>query len=346
MTVLDELAPDVDIDAAFAAFRSISDRRRHRRRTIRLGTAAVAVVVVVGAALLLAYGLPRNQTRDNEAGLPKTTTLRVPTDVASDIHDAQLVRPVLIDNGALRLDPTSARPQVSESAAIRSFRAGAMPFGEMVTNVNVVYAQATLRIAVHYDARVLHPQVPPVFMHRPAWVVIWHDGGVFHCDRYSKPRVGVPPSEHVELLAADDTGEGVEYTTFGTGGCGGITPRTAVTADYWVSLPWTVASRVGTLLVLRYPTTPACAFVGMVPSDGDPTGKTFGVYEDILIARPPCINARPSSANIESAATTDQLRHFPIGIFLGRTTRKPGQPTAQPNHPTFSYFDGTTHSVE
>jgi hypothetical protein len=340
MTVLDELAPDVDIDAAFAAFRRISDRRQHRRRTIRLGTAAVAVVVVVGAALLLAYGLPRNRTRENEAGLPKTTTLRVPTDVGADIHDARLVRPVLIDDGALRLDPTSARSQVSESDAIRFFRAGAMPFGSTVTNVNVVYAEATLRLAVHDDARVPHPRVPPVFMHRPAWVIIWQDGGVFHCPRYSKPSVGGPRSQHVELLAADDTGEGVEYTTSGTGECGGTTPRTAVTADYWVSLPWTVASRVGSRLVLRYPTTPACATVALVPIYADPTGKTFGVYEDILMARPPCVDTRPISTNLESAATTDQLRHLPTGIFLGRTTRKPSQP-----YPTFSYFDGTTHSV-
>ena len=341
MTALDELAPDVDIEAAFAAFRRASDRRRHRRKVIRLGTAAIAVVLIIGAAMLVAYGIPEHQPRGDEAGLP---TLRVPTDVRADIHDARLDRSVLIDAGTLRLDPTSARSKVSEPEAIRLFRAGAMPFGSTVRNVNVVYADVTLRLAVHDDVRVPHPRLPPVFVHRPAWVVIWQDGGIFHCPGYRKPNVAEPPSQHVELLAADGTGEGVEYTTFGNGPCGGTTPRTAVTAGYWVSLPWTVASRVGTRVVLRHPTTPACATTGMVPVFANPSGKTFGVYVDILMARPPCIHTRPSSTTVTSAATTDQLRHFPTGIFLGLSTRDPDQRTPIRSQPVFTYFDGTMHA--
>jgi len=63
MTVLDQLAPEVDIDAALGTFWRIRDIRRRRRRVARLGAATLTVVALIGAALLVAHQVDSHQDR-------------------------------------------------------------------------------------------------------------------------------------------------------------------------------------------------------------------------------------------------------------------------------------------
>lgn len=73
MTLLDELAPEVDTEAALTAFWRIRDSRRRRRKIARLGAATVTVVALIGAALLIAGVSTHHHGRAGVAG-PSTTT--------------------------------------------------------------------------------------------------------------------------------------------------------------------------------------------------------------------------------------------------------------------------------
>lgn len=54
MTLLDELAPEVDIDAALTAFGRIRDSRRRRHKVTRVGAATLTAAALIGAALFVA----------------------------------------------------------------------------------------------------------------------------------------------------------------------------------------------------------------------------------------------------------------------------------------------------
>ena len=68
MTLLDELAPEVDTDAALTTFQRLRDSRRRRRKVIRLGTATLTVIAIIGAALLVAHQRSNHHGRVNVAG--------------------------------------------------------------------------------------------------------------------------------------------------------------------------------------------------------------------------------------------------------------------------------------
>lgn len=253
---------------------------------------------------------------------------------------------MLIDGGVLRLDPLSGTPDVSEAQAIALFRAstpapGPSPspappvgMGSRVGPVSIVYALVTLRLAVPRDPTlVIQPRREPMFEHRAAWVIIGgaaRIGGSLCADGRST----VPPPQPVELIAADGSGEALAYQTAGRG-CGRtVQPQVAV-AGYYVSLPWTIASRNGGRIVIRYAAPPACGDMEEAPTETGPTSATFSVYAYVAMAHPPCARPKQGSTLVRYVPPNATISHVNAGLSVGTYT----------SATTFTYFDGTTHTI-
>jgi len=261
-------------------------------------------------------------------------SVRIATDTRAEIRDAHLSRPVLIDGGTLRLDPISGTARVSEAQALALFRAGSMPFTQ-VENVMVVYAAATMRLAVNDKDSLPRPRVAPVFTHRAAWTFIWSERPIF-CGE-SPQTSPAPEAQSVELLAADGSGEGLTYQTRGSL-CGNpVSPQVGI-ASYWVSLAWTVASRTGVNVVLRFATPPVCGDESYAPYTSSATSVTFRVYAEVLLAKPPCFEPRPKTTIVRSAPTTATLFHVKTGLTVSRSNATRNR--------DLTYYDGTTHTIK
>ena len=216
------------------------------------------------------------------------------------------------------------------------FRAGSPPWS-LVENVTVVYADATLRLPVETAGMVIQPRVIPAFQHRPAWAFIWSNGP-HSCPletAKSTRSVALPEPQHVELIAADGSGEGVSYQTRGSPCAGPITAPHAEIASYYVSLPWSTAPTTGSDVAVRYPVPPPCGDIEYTPSSGSADTETFGVYAFVLMARPPCSTPRRHTSTLRSFAARAVLLHDRTGLSLGRFT-SPGN---------FTYFDGVSHTT-
>jgi hypothetical protein len=321
----------------------IATRRAHgTRRRVR---AVPIMVAAITAAVLLVAAVAVARSRTEAPIAAPAVSVRVATDTRSEIRDGHLSRAVLIDGGTLRLDPVSGTPSVTEAHAIALFRAGSQP-GSSVSSVSVVYALVTLRLAADTDpARVIQPRSTPVFEHRAAWVIIWRDTGDFHgCLEGPEPGSSAPPRQSVELIAADGSGEALAYDTGGSQ-CGRtVGPHVAI-ASYYISLPWTVASRIGSRVVLRYPAPPACSDREDSPYATGPNSATFSVYAYVLMARPPCTTPKQGSTLVDSAPPNATLHHVKTGLSVGYFTPKPGHVIVDPAGSTFTYFDGATRTI-
>ena len=78
MTLLEDLAPEVDIDKALTTFRRVRDGRRRRRKVTRLGAATVTAVALISAALVVAHLSTHHHGRVDIAGPSTTRTQRPP----------------------------------------------------------------------------------------------------------------------------------------------------------------------------------------------------------------------------------------------------------------------------
>ena len=266
-------------------------------------------------------------------------SLHVATDTRTEIRAGHLLRPVLIDGGTLRLDPLPGTPRLSESRAITLFRAGATG-PTLVSYVTVVYALTTLRLRVPNDPRpVVQYRTAPVFDHRPAWIVIWRDEDFHGCKEGPEPGSNAPAQQSVELIAANGSGEALAYTTGGSR-CGRTVPPQVGVANYYVSLPWTVASRSGSRVVIRHPAPPACGstqgspFESDIESDAGRTNATFRVYADVAAVRPPC-HSPDHDTVVENAPRNATLLHVKTGVSVGYDT----------SGTSLTYYDGTTHTI-
>jgi len=164
-----------------------------------------------------------------------------------------------------------------------------------IGDVSVVYAFATLRLTLPDDrAFVNRPRRLPMFHHRPAWVIISPMGPFFGCRAEVITNSSAPERQRVELIAADGSGDGLLYRTGGSLCEQAVRPQVAV-ATYDVSLPWTVVSRTGSRIVIRYAAPPACGAQDGVNITSSPTSVMFDVEASVLLASPPCSPLRPAS---------------------------------------------------
>jgi hypothetical protein len=239
----------------------------------------------------------------------------------------------VFDEGALRLDIARGASRVVEARAIALFRAGSLPT-TLVENVTVVYAAATLRLRVVIGDMTIRPRSVPTFARRPVWAFIWSDGP-HSCPAHAAVNPDSPEPLHVELIAADGSGEGVTYDTRGSRcGAAPVGPRVNV-AGYYVSLPWTEVSRGSSSVALRYPAAPACSDTEYVPVSVDKSNATVGVYAFALLARPPCDRPEQATTATRAVPSNVALVHERTGLAVGRTTEGDG---------AFRYFDSVMHT--
>jgi hypothetical protein len=259
--------------------------------------------------------------------------MRAAADVRVAVRSARLTLPLSID-GALRLDPLAAPPRLDEAHAIALFRAGSSPV-TVVGDVTVVYAAATLHLAVSTNGLVIQPRVVPAFDHRAVWAFIWTDGPHGCPAIRALPAHPVPEPQRVLLIAADGTGDGVSYQTRGSFCDAPVTGPRANLASYYVSLPWSLASHTGSEVVLRYATPPRCGDIEYSPITTTATSATLGVYALVLMAHPPCIVPTQPTNSSRSIPANAALTHNPTGLSEGRFT----------SMGRFTYFDGVAHTT-
>jgi hypothetical protein len=313
--------------------------RRARGVGDRVSPLRVVSTVVVLIAIAAACSGRGHVARSVPSSSLDVSTVAWPVRVATDsrraVRDARLVRPLLFDGAALRLDVGRGSPRVDEAHAITLFRAGSVP-STTVESVTVVYAVATLRLPVKTEGIVIQPRVVPAFERLPVWAFIWSNGP-HGCPAQaaSTGSVALPEPQHVELIAADGSDEGVSYQTRGSP-CGGpITAPHAEVAAYYISLPWSASSITSTARVVRYPAPPPCGDIEYTPRSGNASGMTFGVYAIVLMARPPCSTPPQPTSTARPVAAGVVLLHDRTGLSLGRFTAAAH----------FTYFDGRSHTT-
>ncbi len=310
-------------------------REVNRPRAIAVLSAALVVLLIAGVAVIATHSSThRGATPPSGADL-SGINVRQATDSRRAVRGAHLIRPLLFDHGSLQLAVVGGSSRVDETHAIALFRAGSPP-GSTVANVTVIYADATLRVRVEASG-VIQPRVVPTFEHRPVWAFIYSNGP-HGCPAEVAPQTGairLPEPVHVELIAADGSGEGVNYQTRGSECAEPTTASRAEVASYYVSLPWTPSTR-GKWFVAHYQAPPACGDIEYTPTGGSRNSVTFGVYAFVLMARAPCTTPRqPTSTGLQATIGT-KLLHDPTGLSLGRFT-------TSGTH--FTYFDGRTHAI-
>ena len=110
--------------------------------------------------------------------------------------------------------------------------------------------------------------------------------------------------------------------------------------ELYVSLPWTVASRSGSRVVIRHPAPPACGstqgspFESDIESDAGRTNATFRVHADVAAVRPPC-HSPDHDTVVENAPPNATLLHVKTGVSVGYDT----------SGTSLTYYDGTTHTI-
>lgn len=287
----------------------------------------------VGLVLLAAMtACGSSGTSPGQAAAPPLT-VATSSDAKPAIHDARLTRPLLLDGGKLRLDPTSATPRLSEDRAVRLWATGTMPGSVSITEqAVVVLAKVTLQVPVSADGMALRPATMPRFVARDAWVMLWRNGP------HSCPQItagasgpGGPEPQPVEIIAADASGEGVSYQTRGSFCSGPVQGPTAAPAVYEESLPWTVASTAATSLTIAF-TVPECAVQSGI-SGPDP----LWVGATVVMGAGPCPGAKPgpATATVQRSAGTVPA-HGATGLLVGRSSD---------GGKSLTYFDGQPRSL-
>jgi hypothetical protein len=261
-------------------------------------------------------------------------------DVKSAVAGARVTRPLLFDDGVLRIDRAPAGdPEVDEAQAIRYLRAAALPASYVeVSDVVVAYGRATLRGAVDLSDMTVRPAHSPEFSARPAWLLV-HENGVHGCPAMQpgtdSPSPGVPAREPlpVEVIAADGSGEAVAYSTAGTF-CGTSVQPKARPASYTLSVPWTQADPQtdGTATVTA--TAPECGTISGYVGPGRPD-TTVAVGATVLMVRSPC-QGDGGPGGYDAPTRGVLLKHAPTGLVTGMYTDGRGE--------QFTYYDGTERS--
>jgi len=280
--------------------------RRHRRRRRSRGAVVVAAVMVTVTGLVVAPSLWSAVGRDSGGTAGGTTS-----DPARAIWHARFVRTLVLDEGALRVEPPAGgRPQTSEQQAVATFRSSTHPTVE-ISDVVVGYGLVTMR------PKLANASV--TFTRRPAWLV-FHSGGMHSCPG-RRPRVGsgLPEGRPVFILA-DSGMEAVSYVGRGSF-CGGppTGPTTRIPYRY-ESVPWQEVFRTPTAVTVRY-LEPACGHLEGGESVSTPRDAQLTLFAAVPMAAIPCPQRGPQNWQAPAPRNGQPLRHAPTGPVAGYVTQ-------------------------
>jgi hypothetical protein len=284
---------------------------------------------------------------------PKPATVPGLRNVSIFVRDARLTRAVVFDRGALKLNPASRPVQMSEQHALDLWQSTYVGSQEITVGAVVFLARVTLGIPV---SRAKDLQYPPMHFHRRlSWVFMW-GRGPSNCPAQvttpgprestsAKPRsTPIPsPSVPLEIIASDESGEGVYYGTRGGSTCfpEQVSGPSARPAFYAMSVSWKLVKRSGTDVLLRATTIPACATVtGASSSSGAGSGPSLviSVTAEVLMVGAPCIR-KGQEQELEETVPDGE------GPIARGKTGLPQSRVTDFSSNRLDYFDGSRHSV-
>ena len=267
------------------------------------------------------------------------------------IQGTHLTRPLVFDKGTLRLDPPEGTPAIAEARALTLWQSRSLGCCQFVSDVEVFLADASVA-----SLPKIHPPegfAAPTFRARLAWVFI-NGGGPHGCGARLGPlfhgdRQTVPEPTHVMMIAADQSGQGVEYSTAGAF-CGYPSAPAAQAATYGLSVPWRLASErrsaclyaqstplckggIGTIATVEI-TTPGCAKESG-GSTGSSPGKptTLQVFVEVPMTGGPCPSVTRRSDTQWEITGEPVLQ--PTGLI----------PSLRTGPDKLTYFDGNSHTL-
>lgn len=288
------------------------ERRYRRRRTTAAGGLAGALAVAILAAVLLpGVAFPWTSQEQNAPAARAATS-----DPAVAIQQGRFVRTLVLDGGALRVDPPPrGEPTTAEQEAVTTFRSTGAPT-QVVNDVLVGYGVVTIRPTLLGKLN-----AGLVFDRRPAWLV-------FYTARHECPLIPVPlPSGWSELpegrrvfVLGDSGVEAVTYVGRGSFCARPPTGPDAELAYRHISVPWLEVGRAGDNATLRYQ-PPRCGpaeavSVGERSGPGSPLTVTLYTQEPMAAYSCP----QPSARTIEVPTNGLSLRHGATGPVTGLVT--------------------------
>jgi hypothetical protein len=291
-------------------------------RTLLLGCLAVLV-----AACGTAAGSPPTVVAAPDAAAAKVTSI---SQIKPLVASARLVRAIRLGDGALRLDPPSRDPGLREVDAVRVW-AAATTGGQQLTGTTVVFlADASVRVPVALPdyPTTLSRWARPRFVHRTVWAIASGTDVMIMCPYMTSSPVVTPQVGTVTLVAADDSGEGVTYSS-GAPVCD-FPPRapSAEVSSYVATVPTTTPAGTPNQ---RTPTPPCGSFEASA-SGSDSTGarRTVDGLRVWMIGN-----------RCESSMSVAALLRRPLNSLLGNLA--PGR-MSQETPGRVSYFDGRMHT--
>lgn len=293
------------------------ERKYRRRRGLGAAGVVVAVLVAIAGIALAPNLLFRSDPRGTSGKVSGGRT----SDPAAAISDARFIRTLVLDSGALLVEPPPrGKPATSEQQAIATFRSSSHPSVE-IRDVVIGYGVVTVGVKP--------ANVPVVFVHRPAWLV-FYQGGQHSCPASdSRAGSGLPEGRPVFVLA--DTGlDALSYVGRGSF-CGQPATGPTVRLAYrYESVPWQEVRRTPTGVTVRY-SEPPCGHLegGYVEGGGGPgfPDARLTLFAAVPMASPPCPQASAQEWHAPAPRSGGPLRHASTGPVAGYVTQL--SPTAR-----------------
>ncbi len=300
--------------------------RRYAQKIMRRG-------LIMGLALI-ALSLSLQSTQ-------KPVAFSLSKDIKGLIQATHLTRSLIVEGGALRLDPPSSAPTLQESRVLALWQSKGLGGYGFVADPVVFLASATLNTVPRGTPTGFSP---PTFASRLAWVVAWENSGVTSCPDHPGTATRFKQRAWLEMVAADGSGQGVTFNTSGTV-CGYPERAYAYVATYGLSVPWTIISTqkprchgtsrgCGRLLdALVRISLPRCAMEsGSSTGGGGGQPSTLEVFVAVPMVGRGCSETKDQIIHMQVAANP-----VPPVTGLMQNYRTHGK--------TLTYFDGGSHTL-
>jgi hypothetical protein len=354
LQALGRLADGVPLAPA-PELRRRGDRRTRARRIAWAGVASIVLICAGLTAGLTLGGSPRHRvvvggsTSPTSAhvtfGSPVNLNPSTPGSLLprGTIVDGRVLRPIIIDGGALRIDP--APSTLSATFTLEQARSvvKAAQTHDQGTVLQSTASQADVGFGVVDLADKLSVGLP-AYSDRPAWVAILKPrSATMYCPPTSASSTSgsATPVVDVVLLDAQTGTDVLDYRSRGSGPCGGqITGPSIQRAQEIISIPWISVgeSPLTQKQVQQFPpnanlsnsavnwtiqyTVPRCATIFDSPGIYEPTGPNNPVlYVDAQRPITPPSSCPPARTvtNTFGPETTSlsQAKHGPTGLAAG-----------------------------